>query len=58
MEERRQTWRKSSRTQGANNCVELAEVGAVRDSKNPHGPVLTADLTALLGAVKSGRLDR
>ncbi|HEX5401204.1 MAG TPA: DUF397 domain-containing protein [Pseudonocardiaceae bacterium] len=38
-------WRKSSRSGGGNgdNCVEitqLAEVVAVRDSKNPTGPTL------------------
>jgi hypothetical protein len=37
-------WRKSSYSGGAGNCVEVAaQVGrvAVRDSKNPDGPVLT-----------------
>jgi hypothetical protein len=38
-------WRKSSRSSGGNNdnCVELANVAdvvAMRDSKNPAGPVL------------------
>ncbi|MGH3686809.1 MAG: DUF397 domain-containing protein [Pseudonocardiaceae bacterium] len=36
-------WYKSSRTAGANNCVEVAHVygwTAVRDSKNKTGPVL------------------
>ncbi|MFF5053260.1 DUF397 domain-containing protein [Micromonospora sp. NPDC000663] len=37
-------WRKSSRSNGG-NCVEVADnlpgVGAVRDSKDPHGPALT-----------------
>lgn len=47
-------WRKSSRSQGANGCVELNPVGLVRDSKNPAGPVLAADLPELLAAVKSG----
>ncbi|MBP2325618.1 hypothetical protein JOF56_006003 [Kibdelosporangium banguiense] len=47
-------WRKSSRSNGGGNCVELAlsaEVGAVRDSKNPDGPMLTfpaASLAAFL----------
>jgi len=42
----RADWRKSSRS-GSNggNCVEVARnlpgIVAVRDSKNPHGPVLT-----------------
>jgi hypothetical protein len=36
-------WYKSSRTAGANNCVEVAHRSgwtAVRDSKNKTGPVL------------------
>jgi hypothetical protein len=37
--------------------VELASgLNAVRDSKNPTGPTLRANLVALLGAVKAGRL--
>lgn len=52
-------WRKSGRSGGdGGNCVELAYVGAVRDSKNPAGPVLRADLAALLPAVKAGQFDR
>ena len=40
------TWRKSSYSgNGGGDCVEVARnlpgVVAVRDSKNPHGPVLT-----------------
>jgi hypothetical protein len=52
------TWKKSSRTQGANNCVELAygEVTLVRDSKNPDGPQLRVSLGALVQAVKADRL--
>jgi Domain of unknown function (DUF397) len=38
-------WRKSSRSNGGQDaCVEIANLGdhiAVRDSKNPSGPVLT-----------------
>jgi hypothetical protein len=42
----RADWRKSSRSGGnGGNCVEVArnlpDVIAVRDSKDPHGPVLT-----------------
>jgi Domain of unknown function (DUF397) len=36
-------WRKSSHSGGGNDCVEIAAVDfrtAVRDSKNPDGPVL------------------
>jgi hypothetical protein len=51
-------WRKSSYSSGQGGaCVELACAGAVRDSKNPDGPVLLTDLLALMGAVKAGLLD-
>jgi hypothetical protein len=52
------TWRKSTCSGGSDddqNCVELA-TGAVRDSKNPDGPVLSVEITALVTAVKSGRI--
>ncbi|CAM4017869.1 DUF397 domain-containing protein [Kibdelosporangium persicum] len=49
-------WRKSSRSGTQTNCVELAATGAVRDSKNPNGPILTVDLTPFLAAIKSGNL--
>lgn len=61
MEERRQTWKKATRTQGANNCVELAygdPVTEVRDSKAPDNGRLHVDLGGLLGAVKADRLAR
>ena len=52
-------WRKSSYT-GSNggNCVELADVAgasvvAVRDSKDPDGPVLLLTRAALRTAVQS-----
>jgi hypothetical protein len=57
-------WRKSSRSGGGNDCVELAVAttsAAVRDSKNPeagHVALAGAGWTAFLGAVKDGRLDR
>ena len=51
-------WRKSthSGTADNSNCVELAAHGAVRDSKNPDGPVLNADITALVAAAKAGQI--
>ena len=59
----RVTWRKSSRSNGGvdGNCVEIAEVPgrvALRDSKNPTGPVLafSADQwRAFVGGVRTGR---
>ena len=40
---------------GNGQCVELAFMGALRDSKNPDGPVLRVGLGGLLASVKSGR---
>ncbi|OLF07130.1 hypothetical protein BLA60_28370 [Actinophytocola xinjiangensis] len=46
-------WRKASASGGeGGQCVELANVGAVRDSKNPDGPRLNADISGLISAVK------
>ncbi|MDT0547699.1 DUF397 domain-containing protein [Streptomyces lonegramiae] len=53
-------WRKSSYSGGANDCVELAEVGyhvAVRDSKNPRQSPLVftrSEAAALVSALKTG----
>ncbi|TDV55441.1 DUF397 domain-containing protein [Actinophytocola oryzae] len=52
------SWRKSSLSSSGGDCVELAAAGAVRDSKNPVGPVLRADLPALIAALKANRLTR
>jgi hypothetical protein len=54
-----ENWRKSSYSAGNGGaCVELAHRGAVRDSKNPTGPVLTTPLGEFLAVVKAGRFDR
>jgi hypothetical protein len=56
-------WRKSTRSQGAENCVEVArltELTAVRDSKAPTGPALlftAPQWSSFLVSVKHGRLD-
>lgn len=59
----RVTWRKSMRSNGSGNCVEVAEIGdgiAVRDSKDPAGPTLhytRAEWAAFIGAARDGRFD-
>ncbi|GAA4218167.1 DUF397 domain-containing protein [Actinocatenispora rupis] len=56
-------WRKSTRSGGGNNCVEVAFVSAgvgVRDSKNRLGTafVFGGDAwTSFLGDVREGRFD-
>jgi hypothetical protein len=56
-------WVKSGRSNSTENCVEFACVGgwvAVRDSKDPHGPVLVfgrADVAELVSGLKAGRYD-
>lgn len=40
-------WRKSSYSGGNGQCVEVSNLGAVRDSKNASGPVLVFDRSAL-----------
>lgn len=54
-------WRTGSRSGSeGGNCVQVGcddqQLTAVRDSKDPAGPVLTGDLTALVAAVKTGRI--
>jgi hypothetical protein len=50
-------WRKSTHSGGNNGaCIELANLGAIRDSKNPTGPTLRINTAELVRAAKSGRL--
>lgn len=57
-------WRKSKASQGNGNCVEMAALSdgrvAVRDSKDPSGPVLTftrSEIRAWLHGVRAGEFD-
>jgi hypothetical protein len=54
-----QLWRKSKKSNGGTSCVEVFHtLLAVRDSKNPTGPVLNlAGLTESMSQIKSGRFD-
>jgi hypothetical protein len=49
-----QRWRKSSYSSEDGACIEVAHtLDALRDSKNPDGPVLRGDVRGLLAAIKS-----
>ncbi|MFJ6659502.1 DUF397 domain-containing protein [Streptomyces sp. NPDC091377] len=55
-------WLKSSHSDNGGNCLEWAPANAtttgtvpIRDSKDPHGPVLTASVQAFAGLVALAR---
>jgi len=57
------TWRRSTRSGGGNNCVEIAlhEEPAIRDSKNPAQGQLNVEPACwapFLAALKAGMFDR
>jgi hypothetical protein len=55
------TWRKASRSNAGNDCVEIARTTAgylIRDSKDPNGPRLPLDTptwAGLIDDVKNGK---
>lgn len=52
-------WRKSSYSGQESHCVELSStMDRLRDSKDPTGPMLQADVTSFVRAVKAGHFDR
>jgi hypothetical protein len=57
-------WRKSSYSADTSNCVEVAEMQhgrAVRDSKDPDGPVLSYTMESwrdFIAGVRQGLFDR
>jgi Domain of unknown function (DUF397) len=59
----RARWKKSSRSSANGQCVEMADLDgavAVRDSKDPTGPVLIftpAEWAAFLSGAKDGEFD-
>ncbi len=60
----RVTWTKSTRSNGSGDCVETARLSdgsrAVRDSKDPEGPVLMftpSEWRAFVAGVKDGEFD-
>jgi Domain of unknown function (DUF397) len=60
----RAEWRKSTRSGGQGNCVEVADTPAaigVRDSKDPSGPVLVfarSEWQTFVDGVKTGEFDK
>lgn len=64
VDQRRASWRKSSRSNASGNCVEVAAnlstTVMLRDSKDPGGPVLSVvpeTWIAFVNAVHKGQFD-
>jgi Domain of unknown function (DUF397) len=54
----RAQWKKSSYSGNSGNCVEVADLGssvAVRDSKDPYGPVLIYTRDEWQGLIRSAK---
>jgi Domain of unknown function (DUF397) len=50
------TWRKSSRSQASDSCVQVrADLLAIGDTKNP-GESITGDVRALVRSIREGRV--
>jgi hypothetical protein len=63
-DEARVTWKKSTRSNGSGDCVEVAQLQdgsrLVRDSKDPDGAILTftpSEWRAFLDGAKDGEFD-
>jgi hypothetical protein len=53
------SWRTASFSSNGSNCVEVSnDLAAVRDSKNPDGPILRTELRELVSAIRTDRFDR
>lgn len=51
-------WRKARASSNQTNCVEVSRsLEALRDSKNPRGPILPVNAAALVAAVRRGAFD-